>query len=170
MGPYLHQSNKWSSHHCKSFTSIKSWSTPLKGIGNSYPVIVVVQKIGSGHVTFTTRVAPMEQSYFSKILPRSTTNYSRTVSSAMKLGLWWCIPVRASNCEQICIEPHYRNSEQNSKTVEDRLHHVYSMRQVLQKWNNKKEKGKLEHSDARWRRWQLHDGNKCVPLRRSPGG
>jgi hypothetical protein len=37
----LYKSNEWSHHHCKSFSSVKCWSTPLKGVWNTYPTTVV---------------------------------------------------------------------------------------------------------------------------------
>ena len=122
----LYNSDKGCHHHGKSFSSIKCWSTPLKGIWNAYPTARIqhLHKEMSSDYNITMVLFPGS-------LPWSSADKPWTIDAAMHLCLWPGILVGTTDGENVCVEPHNWNGEQNSKPAKDTLSRMQHMRQIL---------------------------------------
>jgi hypothetical protein len=75
--------------------------------------------------------------WFPGSLPWSSWNKPWTVDAAVHLCLWPDILVGTTDGENVCVEPHNWNGEQNRKPSKDALPRTQHMRQILsrkQKW------------------------------------
>jgi hypothetical protein len=68
----------------------------------------------------------------------------------MHLRLRWRILVSTTDGENVCIEPHDRDGEKNTKPSKDILPKMQNLRQILRKYNQQEEFRKANFNTFRY--------------------